>query len=326
MNVNKPLITTVNGTIDPDEAGIVDAHNHVWINKVPGVPASSPVLNNFDSITAELSDFRIAGGGSIVDCQPGGCGRDGNVLRRLAVFSGVNLIACTGYHLRKYYPDGFWLFKSTAEAASQFFIRELDEHLFETREGKEQVRAGFIKIAFEESLEQSPVHLVEAAVAASLATGAAIQAHTERGLDAEKIIQYLLGFGLPPSRLIISHIDKRPDLGLHSSLVQAGILLEYDTFYRPKYQPEKNLWPLIRSMVEAGLEEGITLATDMAEPQFWIHMGGGPGLTGLINQIIPGLVKIGLDENSIQKLTEKNIAQRLAMNSLLLHRRKKQPK
>jgi len=314
MNVNRPLITTVSGTIDPDEAGIVDAHNHVWIDKVPGVRASSPVLNNFTSISAELSDYKIAGGGSIVDCQPGGCGRNGNVLRRLADSSGVNLIACTGYHLRKYYPEDFWLFKSSVEAASQFFIRELNENLLETKEGPVQVRAGFIKIAFEESLEQSPVHLVEAAVAASLATEAAIQAHTERGLNVEKITQCLLGFGLHPSRLIISHIDKRPDLGLHSNLVQAGILLEYDTFYRPKYQPDKNLWPLIRSMVEAGLEEGITLATDMAEPQFWMRMGGGPGLTGLIHQIIPGLEKIGLDEKSIQKLTGKNIAQRLALN------------
>lgn len=314
MSVQKPLITTVSGTIDPDEAGIVDAHNHVWIDKVPGVRASSPVLNNFASISAELNDYKIAGGGSIVDCQPGGCGREGNILRKLAVSSGVNLIACTGYHLRKYYPDDFWLFKSTAEAASQFFIRELDENLLETEEGPGEVRAGFIKIAFEESLEQSPVHLVEAAVAASLATGAAIQAHTERGLDVEKITQCLLGFGLPPARLIISHIDKRPDVGLHSSLVQAGILLEYDTFYRPKYQPDKNLWPLIRSMVEAGLEEGVALATDMAETQFWVRMGGGPGLTGMIQQVIPGLEKMGLDEKSIQKLTGKNIAQRLAMN------------
>jgi len=314
MNVIKPLIITVSGTIDPEEAGIVDAHNHVWIDNVPGVRTSTPVLNDFASISAELSDFKIAGGGSIVDCQPGGCGRDGNVLRRLADSSGVNLVACTGYHLRKYYPEDFWLFKSTVETASQFFIRELDENLLETREGPVQVRAGFIKIAFEETLEKSPLQLVEAAVAASLTTGTAIQAHTDRGLDVEKITECMLGFGLPPSRLIISHIDKRPDLVLHSSLVQAGILLEYDTFYRPKYQPEKNLWPLIQSMVEAGLEDGITLATDMAEPQFWVRMGGGPGLTGLIQQVIPGLEKIGLDEKSIQKLTGKNIAQRLAKN------------
>jgi phosphotriesterase-related protein len=314
MNYQKPLITTVNGRIDPGQGGIMDAHNHVWIDRVPGVRSSSPVLNDFASISAELSDFKIAGGSGIVDCQPGGCGRNGNVLRQLAVFSGINLIACTGYHLKKYYPDGFWLFNTTVEDASQHFIQELDKNLHETREEPVPVRAGFIKIAFEESLEQSPIHLMEAAVAASLATGAAIQAHTERGLDVERIVQRLIGFGLSPSRLIISHIDKRPDLGLHSSLVQEGVLLEYDTFYRPKYQPDKNLWPLIRSMVEAGLEDGIALATDMAEPQFWTRMGGGPGLTGMFHQIIPRLSNSGLSEDSIQKLSGKNIAHRLASN------------
>jgi hypothetical protein len=51
---------------------------------------------------------------------------------------------------------------------------------FLRQEGRYRFRAGFIKIAFEETLEQSPAHLIEAAVAASLATGAAIQAHRAR--------------------------------------------------------------------------------------------------------------------------------------------------
>jgi phosphotriesterase-related protein len=65
----------------------------------------------------------------------------------------------------------------------------------------------------------------------------------------------------PPLR----HIDKRPDHGLHAELTQAGVMLAYDTFFRPKYDPERNLWPQISAMVAAGLNHVVALATDVAE-------------------------------------------------------------
>lgn len=313
MKPHPHLVTTVKGPIEPERLGVTDAHNHVWIERPPGVGISAPVLDRYPAILAELREYRRAGGAAIVDCQPGGCGRNGNRLKQLSLESGVELVACTGYHLRKYYPDGYWLFEATPEAASQHFIQELEGNLSECADQDPPVRAGFIKIACEDSLEGSPQRLMDAAVGASLATGAAIQAHTERGQDVEKIVAFLLGIGLAPERLVVSHMDKRPDRVLHASLVQAGVMLEYDTFYREKYHPEENLWPLIEYMVESGLEDGLALATDMAEARLWSHLGGGPGLSGLCSQIIPRLVASGLGEESICKLTGGNITQRLAL-------------
>ena len=42
-------------------------------------------------------------------------------------------------------------------------------------------------------------------------------------------------------------------------------MLAYDTFFRPKYDPERNLWPQISAMVAAGLNHVVALATDVAE-------------------------------------------------------------
>jgi predicted metal-dependent phosphotriesterase family hydrolase len=305
-------IMTVIGPLEPTQVGVVDAHNHVWIEPVEGAAPGAPVLNDIASITAELGDYRRSGGGMIVDCQPGGCGRNGLAMRALSISSNLPIVASTGYHLRKYYPPDHWLFDASSERAYTYFLEELNIALQETRQEQTPVEAGMIKIACEAQLEHCPLGLMEAAAAAGRQSGAAVQAHTEKGADAERIARFLLDAGLPAEQLIMAHMDKRPDLALHTSLAQEGILLEYDTFYRPRYNPEEGAWPLIKSILAAGLEDSLALATDMAETQFWHRMGGKPGLEGMLLQIIPRLRRTEVNELAIRKITGENIAHRLA--------------
>jgi predicted metal-dependent phosphotriesterase family hydrolase len=315
-------LVTVTGALDPAEAGVVDAHNHVWIAPVPGAAPGAPVLDDEPAIAAELRDYRQAGGRAIVDCQPGGCGRDGRALRRLAEASGVAIVASTGFHLRRYYPDDYWLFDASSQRAAAHFCAELTTGLAETAGSDRPVRAGLVKIAFEAMIERTPCDLVQAAVWACVETGAALEAHTERGQDAERILALLIGFGLGADRIVLCHVDKQPDAELHRALAQAGALLEYDTFYRPKYRPDERVWPLLKQMIADGLSENIAVATDMADPAMWSHMGGGPGLTGLTGQIIPRLEAEGVDAGTIRRLTGENIARHLARKPITTNHRK----
>jgi predicted metal-dependent phosphotriesterase family hydrolase len=91
-------------------------------------------------------------------------------------------------------------------------------------------------------------------------------------------------------------------------LAQMGVLLEYDTFNRPKYKPEENAWPLLGRMVEAGLESKIALATDMADSAMWLSGMGNSGLTVFFTTIIPKLLDMGFTSNTIAKLVGENIA------------------
>ena len=270
-----------------------------------------PVLDDEHAIASELIAYREAGGGTIIDCQPGNCGRDGRILKRLAQTSGVNIVACTGFHLRRYYPSNHPFFDLPAEAACQHFVDEITERLAETDE-TDPVRAGFIKIACEDSLDKSPLNLIEGAVAASQETGATIEVHTEKGSDAERIAQSMADFGLPLTRLVLCHVDKRPDFAFHSAMAQQGIMLEYDTFYRAKYEPDINVWPLLTRMIEAGFASQVAIATDMAEAAMWSSMGTGPGLTAFITQIMPRLRAIGCDDTIVDQLVGTNIVSCLA--------------
>ncbi len=157
----------------------------------------------------------------------------------------------------------------------------------------------------------APCRAWEAAATASRDTGAALLAHTEAGAAAELIVARLLGYGVAADRLVICHIDKRPDFGLHRELAQAGILLEYDTFFRPKYDPERNVWPLLQRMVAAGLAGQVAVGTDLAGTTFWREIG--PAV--LPGALVPRLQTLGFDPATVRRLTGENISDRLAIVS-----------
>jgi phosphotriesterase-related protein len=324
-------VMTVLGPAPAGELGVVDAHSHLYIAPVAGGATDAPVLTDEAGVGRELAAYRAAGGGAVVDCQPGGCGRDGRVLRRLSAQAGIHVVAATGFHRRLYYPPDAPLFEMSAAEAAAYFLDEIAQGLMETRMAGDRsqtvdggvlssddwrsavVFPGVIKIAAEVSLEASPLALFEAAATAAGETGYAIEMHTERGAAVEEFLAFFVGQGLLPERLIFCHVDKRPDFGLHRELAQAGVMLEYDTFFRPKYEPERNVWPLIHQMAAAGLTGQVALATDMADPGLWVELGGRPGLLGFFAIIKDGLKRMGLSPGTIAGLMGGNIASRLAI-------------
>ncbi len=307
-------VHTVTGPVAPEEIGITDAHNHVWIEPVAGAAQGAPVLDDADAALRELVLYRQAGGGGLLDCQPYACGRNGRMLARLAARSEVRIIGCTGFHLRKYYPPHNAVFDLNAEQACELFASELLHGMRETlnQDGEAPVLAGFIKTACQASLDDSPLALLEGAAQAARQTGAMIEIHTEKGAQAEKIVHFFGRLGVSPHRLVLCHMDKRADIGLHRELARAGALLEYDTFFRPQYEPERNLWPLLDNMLKMGLGSSIALATDMADPALWKACGDGPGLASLPSVIKARLKGMGHEDALVQALVGGNILLRLA--------------
>ena len=55
-------VITVLGLVAPEEMGITYAHNRVWISLVECLTEDAPVLDQFNSIVAELADYLQTGG------------------------------------------------------------------------------------------------------------------------------------------------------------------------------------------------------------------------------------------------------------------------
>lgn len=311
-------VQTVTGNVPVTAIQLADGHEHVWIDPSEGGSAEAHIeLNDYVRIRQELESFRQAGGTLLVDCQPGGAGRDTLQLRRLSEDTGVLITATTGTHQQKYYAPDSWQWQASVDEAARYFISELTEGTRESLDAqaenpvRQPVRAAIIKIGYEGMIEGQTCVLMEAAAAASQQTGASILFHTEQGRNIEALVPFFEQRGVPPHRLYMCHVDKRPDVGLHRELAQAGVLLGYDTFGRPKYDPEHGVWQLIPNLAADGLDHSMAVGLDFAFPSQWRSFGGEPGLTFLQAHVIPHLAQIGLDTEAIKRLTAQNVAERL---------------
>lgn len=305
------VVQTVLGEVDIAELGLCDAHTHIWIAPQSGENASNPILQDSIILESGLEAFLQHGGSALVDCQPGLCGRDGNMLRSLSAKTGVAIIASTGFHRRCYYPTETPLWNYSSEAAAAYFLDEINHGLMETRSSDAVVFPGCIKVAIEARIKQSPLALLEGAAQAAIQSGFAIEMHTEKGADIEAALSFFIDQGLLPKRLVFCHVDKRPDVALHQEMASAGVMLEYDTFLRPKYNPEENVWPLIETMLGDGFADHIALATDMAEQSVW--QSAGP--KAFILNIGEHLKAMGIPEEITRKMLGGNILSRLVRST-----------
>jgi phosphotriesterase-related protein len=296
--------------------GVVDAHGHVWIDGVEGVdPDHTFVLANEPQITSDLIAFRHAGGAAVIDCMPPKTGRNLGRLAHISRASGIAIIASTGFHLRLYYSPDNTTWSLSPEAAQALFEREITSG---TRVSgiDEPVRVGVIKTAHPGNLKDPRfLDLFGAALAAAATTGAAVLIHTERGANVEELVPIIRDSPTTADRIMLCHVDKRPDAGLHAELAREGFLLEYDTFLRPKYEPDTRAWPLIATMLERGLEGSIAFGLDLADPMMWAYNGAGAtgGMAALRTLVAQRLEQLGADAETIACLLRENTLSRIAL-------------
>ena len=306
-----PALPTVHGPpLAPGAGARVDSHAHAWIEPPEGVdPASALALRDEPMQAAALSKFREAAAprrAALVDCQPPRCGRDARALARLSRASGVAIAACTGFHLARYYPHGErpW---NDADSAAKEFEQELRQGMAELPERK----AALIKAAHSGVQGEDPA-MWEAALAARERSDALLLIHTERGAQVEALLAELLGRGVPAAKVYLCHVDKRPDHALHRELASAGALLGYDTFVRPRYQPESTSWPLLQQMVEAGHAASVALGLDLAESAMW-EDAGGPA--ALVRHLERELTARGFSAATTEALLGENLLRRATASS-----------
>ena len=279
-------IQTVNNIIQANNLGMVDAHVHVWAKIKKYITEKIiPEVDDFQLIKKNLLDFKKSGGDLVVDCTPYGCGRDGNKLYRLSTETGVEIVCVTGFHRREYYFSNPGIWDLNLEEATSFFRQEITEGLKETLNMRRRIKPGLIKIPFLGSLDGAYKILTDAAIFAATQTGTPLLIHTEHGLNVEWFSDYLEEKGVKPQRVVLSHMDKRPDIKLHEKLAAKGYYLEYDTFLREKYNPEKYTYKLIDSMVKSGVGNSIMVGSDIFNNNMWEDIKTGLGYGGFFTKL-----------------------------------------
>ena len=126
-------VRTVLGDVKPEQLGHTQCHEHIYLEKGPSF-ACNPALcmDDYEKSRKELCDYALAGGGTIVDAQPGGCGRNAAVLARLSEASGVRIVAVTGFHKKCFFDRDSGLDIQSETALTERFCTEVKTGMSKT--------------------------------------------------------------------------------------------------------------------------------------------------------------------------------------------------
>ena len=306
-------ISTVLGDINPGALGFCQSHEHLSIARdcpIAGGPAKC--IDDPKKNIAELELYYTAGGRSLVDAQPMGCGRESNMLFNISQKSGVHIIASTGFHKLSFYPETHWLTSCGEEEMTRLFISELEDGMYldadhNFPQQQSGIKAGQIKTAIDtEGLSPRYQKLFTAAAEAAKATGSALMAHIEQGMDPRPLASFLVKLGLSGDRIIFCHLDRAiADLRIHKEICEQGIYLEYDTIGRPKYHDDEKEAEIILELVKAGFENKLLMSLDTTRARLKCY-GGTPGLAYILEKFIPLLKKRGLTAAHIRSFFVEN--------------------
>lgn len=290
------FIRTILGDIDPARLGVCHAHEHVVIPPSHMTDRWPDFLHDDeDRIVEELTAFRTAGGGAMVDASPGGAGRDVAAMARVSRKAGVHIVAATGVHLTQYYADP--ADHRSADELADWFCREIEQGIDRTAH-----RAGVIKVAgSRDRLSDWERRTFIAAARAHVATGCPILTHTEQGTAAMEQIELLAAHGADLAHVVLSHLDRNVDVDLHDKVLRTGVRVEYDSPFR--WQPEQGN-PTLDLMVQLvpRFPKQIMLGMDAARTRYWRSYGGWPGLDGLLTRFVPMLRERGVSQQLIDRV------------------------
>lgn len=333
-------VTTVRGDIGGDELGITLVHEHLIADiralqvepfhesrnrlrdqpieevdqallfRDPLVSADNCVLADEAAAAQDLEAFHIAGGTTVVECSSVGLGRDVRALQRVAAATAVNIVA----------PTGFYLWHSVAEDVLRLSEGELAERMVSditTGIDGTGIRAGVIgEIGTSGPLHDFEVRVLRAAAVASGETGVAISVHLDQqGREAERVLDVLLGGGVEPHRIVIGHLDQRPDMDREyiKKIAGFGVFLGLDTFGTTfaydsmdfSDPTDTQRIELARDLVDAGLGSQMVFSHDVGMKCMLRRHGGG-GYAHLLIDLWPAMVNRGISEEILRTCFTEN--------------------
>jgi predicted metal-dependent phosphotriesterase family hydrolase len=268
------IVRTVTGDIDPRALGPCDAHEHLFL-VTPAQPGDE--FADVERAIEEARTLVAAGAQALVDWTPIGLGRDLDGLARVSLETGLQVVAATGLHRAPHYgADDPLRTASEAELADRF-VADLD------RCGIVKVGAGYHAVApFEEKA-------FAAAAIAHARVGAPVCVHTEHGTMGLALVERLERLGVPPSSVVLAHLDRNPDPSEHGETAATGAWLQLDGPGRTKYWPDSTILALIAELAERGHADRLLLGGDTGRRSMLRAYGGGPGMDYVFARFKPRL-------------------------------------
>lgn len=307
-------IVTVTGTITAADVGFCQFHEHLLIRKGKSFEINPALcMEDKDKSTEEVRAYKAAGGSTLIDAQPGGCGRMSEELEEISRITGVHILCSTGFHKMIFYPKGHWIFSADEEQIREFFIQELTEgvhngcdEIFPGRIGRQ--KAGIIKCALDqENLTPQYEKLFRAAAEAAVKTERTMMIHIEKGSDPVMLQQWLIDRGADPKTMVFCHLDRAMENSdIYEQILRKGSYLEFDTIGRFKYHSDEQEIEKILNLLNSGYEDQLLFSLDTTKERLRAYNPKGVGLTYILDTFLDKMRQAGITKEQIEKISNKN--------------------
>ncbi|MGW5324370.1 phosphotriesterase family protein [Rhodococcus pyridinivorans] len=346
-------MTTVLGAIPASELGVVLPHEHLIANataqwKLPSTGDLDELLAAVAPFTPQLkadvqmapfsyreamfqTDLSVAldelaqlgsvGDTTVCELSIPGIGRDPAALKALSALSGINIVMGCGEYVEfahspyiKFSPEG---------VIRDVFLSELNDGV-----GRTGIKPGIIgEIGTSNTPTPDELKVLRGAALAQLETGVAINIHRSifpDPLGTLPAIDEVLRMGVDPAKVIVSHVDERPEPEFALEAAKRGIFVELDTFGMeqwatsaelngayPQRSTDHDRYVMIEKLLHAGYLDQVLISHDICmKPQFKQY--GGWGLTHLTKNVVPRLRARGVSSQELRQIREQNPMRALA--------------
>lgn len=299
-------VRTILGDIEASQMGLTLPHEHLLTRPVDAVLKTADEILMMDSVDAAvqiLKDFKAAGGQTFVEMTPETHGRNTPGMVRCSEEAGAHVIATTGFICQRLGIPGNIEYIPFSQ-----LVDEMVKDVMEGMDGTEH-RAGVVK-AGTSYMRVTPGEekVLRAAARAAIETGVPLHTHTDAGTMGLEQIEIARREGLDPTRMILAHVDRNPDLWYHRKIVSQGAYIVYDGPGKAKYYPDSVRVDLLRQLVNEGYERQIMLSNDIGKRTYHPAYGGGPGHRWLICNFLPRLLEEGFSQQTINNFMVANPA------------------
>jgi phosphotriesterase-related protein len=338
-------VITVKGPIDPAALGMTLPHEHLFMDFSPLVdtpdgwrevgeekPATpddiaffnapltierigaatmgranrdNRVLNDEATAIKEVTDYKWAGGGTLVDVTTIGIKPNPEALKRVADATGVNIIMGSGWYEHGYV--GNVLDNRTVASMADEIV-----HAITVGAGDTGIRAGIIgEIGVKNPRREYEKKILGAAVNASLRTGAAISIHMARGFHEQvDTLKFLKASGADLRRVAMGHSNPIADnMPLMQTIVKQGAFIQFDLLGEAPHilseVPDHDVAVAIMELIKQGYVSQILLSQDVCL-KVKLKAYGGSGYSYVADQFIPYLKHLGATDEQITQMVVTN--------------------
>lgn len=219
-------VPTLTGDIPPEDLGRTLIHEHVIMLGAGGVIHEWPSLWDRDAaIEASIASLRAlaeAGIDTLVDMTTFDLGRDIEATAEVARAVPISIIMCTGAWL----AAPAMLMRYSPSQLADAFVDDIEKGIRGT-----DLRAGIIKVATDEVVDDLNRLLLTAAAEAHRRTGAPIGTHSNpRAHSGARQQDVFEGCGVDLGRVVIGHSGDTSDLEHLRGLMDRGSYIGMDRF------------------------------------------------------------------------------------------------